>query len=183
MKVVVFDDNLNVIEIEENIYKPIIVSFEKVEWTGGSKTVLEGKFLLCEDDYSIEVGEKADEILVVNQMKERMKGKVNENVNKACTKGFTSNVTGWTYETESHDQTNFSRRMLTLLRKQDVNVVNWKIADGSIREHTREQFLEVCDELDDFITSKVNSGWKIKNEDIENASTFQELIAINLEVE
>lgn len=109
-------------------------------------------------------------------------GQVNTNVRNACFEGFVSPSTGFLFETEQHDQDNFTRRMLTVINDPTKTTVHWKTADGVVRVLTREQFLGVCSELDTFITSKVNTGWAIKNKLIQ-AQTIPDLELISLEVE
>ena len=183
MKIIIFDDNLRVKSVVQNVYGITKKDVDSLEWSNGMMSNLSDNYTIQNDEFEIIIGNEIDLSIVLPQIKEIYKSRVNNNVNNACFKGFVSGITGWGYETEYHDQTNFSRRMLTLLNDQDKTTVKWKTADGVVREHTREQFLGVCNELDEFITSKVNAGWIIKNIDIENASTLEELKSINLEVE
>ncbi|WP_257064270.1 DUF4376 domain-containing protein [Priestia megaterium] len=183
MKIVFFDDNLIILDIYDEIENITVKTRKEIVWRDGFINGINMQYVILNDDFQVNRGDLLDVNIVLGQMKELLKLEVNESVNNACFKGFLSNITGWFYETEYHDQTNFSRRMLTLLNDQNKNVVEWKTADGVVREHTREQFLGVCNELDEFITSKVNAGWVIKNVDIENASSLEELKSINLNVE
>jgi hypothetical protein len=180
MKVAFYKDGI-VLNIINDINNPKPIG-DSVIWDGGEVSGIKNDFIILPDEENIEIGQSIPEDFLPN-LKEFKKEIVNVNVRKACEKGFTSQTTGRTYETEGHDQTNFSRRMLTLLGDPNKDTVDWKTADGVIRRHTREEFLAVCNELDIFITAKVSKGWNIKNVEIENATTIKELESISLEVE
>lgn len=180
MKIILIGEDLIVQDIVENVMDITYKDLRTLQWSGGSLIGLKGYYLIKEDDFEVTEGDLIAEEVILPDYKELLKEEVNNNVQAACFLGFTSSTTGWSYETEAHDQDNFTRRMVTVINDPSKLTVSWKTADGMVRQHTREQFLAVCDELDAFITSKVNTGWKIKNIDIENAATLAEAKAVDL---
>lgn len=178
MKIVIYKDDGTVVRVIGNVVDPIIED-DSIKWIDGSIIGIKDKFAIVTDDFI--VGENISDDVIDFIITQKIKV-VNENVGKSCYKGFTSASTGFVFETAEHDQTNFSRRMLTVLNNPAKMSVQWKIADGSVQTLTREDFLTVCDELDEFITSKVNAGWAIKS-NLRNATSLPELNDISLEVE
>lgn len=182
MKIIIFDNELKVLDLIERVSSIKSKDLKNVVWNSGEISGLEANYVIKEDDFLVQIGDTLLQEDVIDPLKDIYKAEVNKNVGKACTKGFTSSITGHLYETDEHDQTNFSRRMLTVLSSVKANTIAWKIADGKIVNHTREEFLAVCNELDNFITSKVNSGWVIKTVKIEAATSIDDLSQINLTV-
>lgn len=181
MKIVLYKGDTNkVTDIIEGVSNPVALpngDLIDLVWDGGKIEGLRTCYLIAEDD--VEVGEYVGNEALDSYIRQAIE-KVNENVREACYRGFTSEVTGWTYETGEKDQTNFSRRLITLL-SNSKGTVDWKTIDGVVRNHTREQFLAVCEELDQFITGNIGKGWVIK-EKLINAKSIPEVDAISLEV-
>lgn len=180
MKIVLFQKEDNrVLDIIEGVYDHYVDDVGDIFWTGGKIQGLKVPYMVVDDDYVVGefVGLEALAHLIVQKS-----DKVNSNVDEACKKGFTSIVTGHTYDTDEHDQNNFTRRMLTLMNDPSKTFVDWKTSDGAIKRHTREEFLAVCDELDQIISSKIGVGWMIK-ERLKKATSIPELEAISLTVD
>lgn len=183
MKLLLIKDDGTVDVIEERVYGIVENKRDRVVWENGAMNGIKVNHILVDDSFEVNEGDVIDLDQHIDKLKVQYKSEVNHNVGVACLKGFTSTKTGWDYETEGHDQKNFDRR-LGMIREFPAKypVVPWKCADGVVRDHTPEEFKEVCNELDDFISSKVDAGWGIKIQ-IKNAKTVDELESINLNVE
>lgn len=183
MQLILVKDDGTVSVVDKHIYGVKENFKDRVTWSNGAMGGIKEKHLLVDDALDIKAGDVINLDDYLEEFKSQYKNEVNMNVGIACLKGFTSATTGWSYETESHDQKNFDRR-LAMVRAfpNKYPTVGWKCADGVVRDHTPEEFESVVSELDDFITSKVNKGWEIKNQ-IKNAQTVNDLETINLNVE
>jgi len=67
MKLVIYDEENNVVEIHENIRSPV-VNGQDVQWEDGSMTGIKLPFLLLEDDVLVEG--RVDEALISQDKKE-----------------------------------------------------------------------------------------------------------------
>lgn len=182
MKILFYENDGTVVSIIENVTGDIIEDLDEIKWNDGRVRGINKKYLIVEDEYDIQKGEALTEIPIEDLISKKIR-EVNFNVRNACLKGFTSSLTGYSYETESHDQENFKGRLQSLTNfPEKFPMIPWKVATGEVINHTPEEFKYVCGELDDFLSSKILLGWNIK-EQLKSCTSIQEIESINLEVE
>jgi hypothetical protein len=84
--------------------------------------------------------------------------------------GFTSSVTGYTYQFDYKDQDNITQQMLFLVNDPTITTVDWKTIDSGIVTHTREQFLAVCSGANDHKRMNMGKYWT-KESQVNSATT------------
>lgn len=86
-------------------------------------------------------------------------------LNDACQNtiygGFTG-TNGHKYQFEEKDQGNLTQQMLFLVNDPTITSVQWKTIDSGIVAHTRAQFLQVCNDANNFKRLNFGKYWQLE---------------------
>jgi hypothetical protein len=98
--------------------------------------------------------------------------------NSEIVSGFLSASTGYTFEFEVHDQSNFTQQSVLLLNDPTIATVSWKTANNGIQTLTRDQFFTVVKESEQHKRANIGKLWQLKAL-VEQATTIEEVEGIN----
>ena len=107
-----------------------------------------------------------------------------EEINLACNQdiliGFKSSCTGVEHEYKFTEewQTNLNRQMNSLLLNNSIEFVNWTTKDLGVIIHTKEQFIKLYQDSQEFIDSKMSRYYSMK-EQIMNCQSIDDIKLIN----
>lgn len=172
MKLVLYRDNGEVLEVIEDCGE---VTYNRetrrLRYRGGEFWPFEGRYAVLDDDE--DVGEALLEY--------HKKDKINE-LNEACEAtilaGFYCEANGHYYEFKVYDQLNFTQQYLLLISNPDfTGPIRWKTEDAGVVEHTREEFMTVCQTAELHKRGNIEKYWDLKAQ-VENATTFEDVNAI-----
>ena len=112
------------------------------------------------------------------------KEKIDE-LNAACEAtilaGFYCEANGHYYEFSAYDQMNFTQQYLLLVSNPELTgPIRWKTEDAGVIEHSREEFIAVCETAERHKRGNIEKYWELKAQ-IENARTFEEVNAVHWE--
>lgn len=172
MKLVLYRGNDEIIDIIEDSgdvqydRKTRCLSYKDGEFVG-----LNCKFAVLEDDEPVDA-----ETLLAYQKKMKI-----EELNEACKNeilaGFYCTATDHYYGFDEYDQMNFIQQHVHFVCNPDEESVNWKTEDAGIINHTRDDFLEVCDAALAHKCGNIAQYWALKTK-VEAASSCEEVEAI-----
>jgi len=116
---------------------------------------------------------------------ERYKAEKIAELNNACEAtilaGFYCEATGHVYEFSAYDQMNFTQQYLILTSNLELTApILWKTEDAGVVEHTREEFIAVCETAEKHKRGNIEKYWQLKAQ-VENAATFEEVNAVQWE--
>lgn len=90
--------------------------------------------------------------------------------------GFTG-TNGHQYQFEDKDQANLTQQMLFLVNDPTIMSVSWKTLDVGVISHTRDEFLQVCKDANNFKSSNFGKYWTLEAQ-VNSATTEDEINAI-----
>lgn len=114
---------------------------------------------------------------ILQHKKEQKDSELESACNDAILNGFTSVATGFEYEFDMEDQSNFAQQMIMLLKNPALDSVQWKTKNAGIQVHTRDQFIAVVDESEIHKRNQIGKLWHLR-QSIATATTLEELNTI-----
>lgn len=118
------------------------------------------------------------EATFIDFIKKNKLDKLNEACNEQILNGFTSASTGFVFEFETHDQSNFTQQAILLLNDPTINSIPWKTLNMGIQNLTRSQYFTILKESETHKRNAIGKFWTLKAQ-VMGATTVEEIDAIN----
>ena len=176
MKIVLYNKEKIVEEIE-GVHGVEVIDEHNIRWEDGQLSGIKVNFAIIEDDEEFILEDRTNDLSLIKEIKRK---KISEDCRKSILFGFTSNTTGHYYEFQETDQINFSSRLEYLKRNEDTQTILWKVNGDDHAEHTREEFIEVCNEGEQHKQVLLEKYWNIRSK-ILNATSREEIESIEWE--
>jgi len=176
MKLVLYRDDGEITEVIENCGKVVFDrETETLRYRGGSFWPFKGNFAVLEDDESVDY-----ETILEHHKKDKI-DKLNEACEETILAGFYCGANGHYYEFSAYDQMNFTQQYLLLVSNPELtDPIRWKTEDAGVLEHSREEFIAVCEVAEKHKRGNIEKYWELKAL-VESADTFEEVNAIEWE--
>lgn len=85
---------------------------------------------------------------------------------------------GHTYQFAAQDQLNITQQMLVLVSDPTIITVQWKTEDSGIITLTRQQFLTMCNDANNFKRQNMGKYWQLATQ-VEACTTENDIDTIN----
>lgn len=160
MKLIILDREGEIIEKYEDL-KNCTTSIDSVKWDGGSMEGIKNNFLVIEEE--IEMDKKSLPLYTQNFYKEIIIREMKKECNEKILSGFTSS-NGEKYRFNYNDQQNLNQKVSLLMLNPQLKEIQLKTKDGKITKHTRDEFISLVKEAEDFKTDLISQYRKRKKE-------------------
>lgn len=174
MNLVIYRNDGEVLEVIEDCGEVTYDSkTQTLKYRGGQFWPFKHHFAVLEDDEPINYA------TLLEHYKQDKIDSLNEECEKTILSGFYCEATGHFYEFSVYDQLNFTQQLLWLVvNPEDSKIIRWKTEDAGTIEHTREEFIAVCNAAEAHKRGNIEQYWTIK-ERVGQATTFEEVNAIH----
>lgn len=85
---------------------------------------------------------------------------------------------GHLYEFDYKDQSNFNQQLSFLVLDPSINEIIWKTVDAGVIMHTRDEFIQVCKDAEEYKRGNISKNWQLKGL-VNSATSLEEVELIN----
>lgn len=174
MKLVLYRDDGEILEVIEDCGEVVYDrDAQTLTYRGGQFWPFKHNYAVLEDY------ERVNYEVLLEHYKQDKISELNEACEETILAGFYCEATGHYYEFSAYDQMNFTQQYIRLMANpNEAGPIRWKTEDAGVIEHTREEFLAVCDAAEVHKRGNIEHYWKLK-ERVGQATTFEEVNAIH----